>query len=85
MDIPIVATQDSHFMEHEEANLHAKICKLSAGDLEFGTTETYFKSYEEMQERFKGLDDVLDISNEIADKCNCEWRFGNTIWPVYDL
>jgi DNA polymerase-3 subunit alpha len=84
-NIPIVGTQDSHFIEHDEAELHSKICKITAGDLEFGTTEMYFKSYEEMAIRFSYCKEALDITNEIADKCNCNWNFGKTIWPIYRL
>jgi DNA polymerase-3 subunit alpha len=86
LDIPIVATQDSHFMEHEEAPLHQKICKLAAGDLEFGTTETYFKSYNEMSQRFNSSEmHALGRTVEVGRKCDVNWQYGKTIWPVYQL
>lgn len=82
----IVATQDSHFIEEKDADLHAKICKLAAGDLEFESTETYFKSYDEMCKRFDSSHRyALDTTNEIADKCQVNWNFGETIWPVFEL
>jgi DNA polymerase-3 subunit alpha len=84
--IPIVATQDSHYPEREDWEMHNAICKLAAGDLEFGTDQLYFKSREEMEEMFE-LDEhhALDITQEIADKCNCNWQHDQTIWPVFDL
>lgn len=81
-----VITQDSHFIEESDADLHAKICKLAAGDLEFESTETYFKSEEEIKKRFNEQHwYMLDTTNEIADKCQVEWNFGETIWPIFDL
>jgi DNA polymerase-3 subunit alpha len=81
-----VATQDSHFINKEDADLHAKICKLAAGDLEFESKELYFKTYDEMCERIEPQHrHALDMTKEIADKCNVNWNFGDTIWPVYEL
>jgi len=86
LDVPIVATQDSHFIEHDSAILHQKICKLAAGDLEFGTTEMYFKSEEEMQERFsKNEWHAIERTTEVADKCNVNWQHNRTIWPILEL
>jgi DNA polymerase-3 subunit alpha len=86
MGIPIVATQDSHFINAEDAELQNKICKLAAGDLEFETKETYFKTYEEMCQRFEPSEHhAIHRTLEVAEKCNCEWEFGKTIWPVYEL
>jgi len=85
MSIPAIATQDSHFIEHDEYLLHQKVCRLTASDLEFSTTETYFKSYDEMLVRFGQTPELLHRTAEVAEKCNVEWDYGRTIWPVYPL
>jgi len=85
-DIPVVATQDSHFIKEESAPLHQKICKLSAGDLEFGTTEMHFKSRDEMRKRFKKEEwHAIERTVEVAEKCNVDWQHGEYIWPAYNL
>lgn len=84
--IPIVATQDSHFIEQDKATLHQKICRLAAGDLEFGTTEMHFKSGEEMKQRFHEDEwHAIERTSEVADKCNVDWQYGKSIWPAYEL
>jgi DNA polymerase-3 subunit alpha len=86
IDIPPVATQDSHFIKLEEAELHKKVCKLAAGDLEFETDENYFKSYDEFVQRFEPSEHhAIERTNEVAGKCNVDWQFGQTIWPVFEL
>ncbi len=85
-NIPIVGTQDSHYQGQEDAEMHGAICKLAAGDLEFGSDQIYFKSREEMEKMFEPEEHhALDITQEIADKCNCEWVHDQTIWPIFDL
>lgn len=84
-NIPIVATQDSHYQDPEDAELHNHICKLAAGDLEFDSDQNWFKSRAEMEKMFVGQEDYLDQTLEIANKINVEWDYSRTIWPVYPL
>lgn len=83
--LPIVATQDSHYQEKEDADLHANIVSLSMGDMRFETDQVWFKTREEMEKMFPDNFAPLDITNDIADKCNVNWDYSKTIWPVYDL
>lgn len=86
LDCPIVATQDSHYQEKEDAEMHSAICKLAAGDLQFDSEESYFKSEEQMKEMFTEDEwHAITRTQEVADKCNCNWEFGATIWPDYKL
>jgi DNA polymerase-3 subunit alpha len=86
LDIPIVATQDSHYPKKEDAELHNNICKLAAGDLSFDSDHSWFKSEEEMREMFNPEEQyAIDNTILVADKCKCNWEYGKTIWPVYDL
>jgi DNA polymerase-3 subunit alpha len=84
--IPVVATQDSHYPNKEDSELHNHICKLSAGDLQFDSDQSYFKSRAEMEKMFTKEEHVfLDNTLIVADRCNCEWDYSRTIWPVYNL
>lgn len=84
--VPIVATQDSHYLNREDADMHRAICKLAAGDLEFEGDDSFFKSEEEMLEMFdEDEHHAVHRTQEVADKCNCTWTYDRTIWPVYEL
>jgi len=88
LTIPIVATQDSHYPKREDAVLHNNICKLAAGDLSFDSDHSWFKSKDEMREMFdaeNGEWEAIDNTSIVADKCQCDWKHDQTIWPVYDL
>ncbi|MCK4260327.1 MAG: PHP domain-containing protein [Halanaerobiales bacterium] len=82
-----VATNDVHYVNKEDFKLRENIVKLTTA-MESDTNESYFKSYEEMVEKFKeyprGLE-TLENTIQVAKKCNVEWNYGKTIWPVYDL
>jgi DNA polymerase-3 subunit alpha len=86
LSIPTVITQDSHYLNKEDSELHKYVTKIAAGDLEFATDQLWFKTREEMEEMFdKEHHHALDRTLEVADKCNCDWPTGRTIWPVYPL
>lgn len=86
-NIQIIATQDSHYTERADAELHRHICKLATGGgIEFEGDDSFFKSYDELASMFnKDELHALENTNEVADKCQAVWEFGKTIWPVYDL
>jgi DNA polymerase-3 subunit alpha len=85
LDIPIVATQDAHYVDKEDAELHRHVTRLAAGRLEFETDQLYFKSGNEMQQMFeKDEQHALANTLEVAKKCTTDWEYGKTIWPVYD-
>lgn len=81
-----VATQDAHYQEQEDSVMHSAICKLAAGDLQFDSDQSFYKSEDEMKEMFNSDEwHAILRTQEVADKCNCDWEFGETIWPIYDL
>lgn len=84
--IPIVATQDSHYISRKDAKFHGYLCKLAAGDLSFDCDQSWFKSEDEVKRMFESNEwHAIERTKEVADKCNCDWQFGKTIWPVYNL
>ncbi len=84
--IPIVATQDSHYLDQKDSDLHKYLVKLTAADLEFGTDQLYFKDYKEMLTMFNREEHhAIDRTVEVAHKCVTNWRIGQTIWPIYEL
>ena len=92
LDIPIVATNDAHYLKKEDAYNHEVLLCIQTGKkmsdddrMRFETDELYVKSPEEMSEYFANFPDAIENTVKIAEKCNVEFEFGNTILPNYDV
>lgn len=92
LDIPIVATNDAHYLKREDAYNHEVLLCIQTGKrmsdedrMRFDTEELYVKSPEEMSEYFKAFPDAIENTVKIAEKCNVEFEFGHTILPNYDV
>ena len=92
LDIPIVATNDAHYLKKEDAYNHEVLLCIQTGKrmsdvdrMRFDTDELYIKSPEEMSEYFKAFPDAIENTVKIAEKCNVEFEFGHTILPNYDV
>ena len=92
LDIPIVATNDAHYLKRENAYNHEVLLCIQTGKrmsdedrMRFDTEELYVKSPEEMSEYFKAFPDAIENTVKIAEKCNVEFEFGHTILPNYDV
>ena len=73
--IPLVATNDSHYLNHEDADLHdtllcigTKRFKSEPKRMRFSTDQFYAKTPEEMAAVFKDHPEVLERTLEIAAK-----------------
>ena len=91
-NIPIVGTNDAHYLKKEDAYNHEVLLCIQTGKrmtdvdrMRFETDELYVKSPEEMKEYFKNLPDAIENTVKIAEKCNVEFEFGHTILPNYDV
>ncbi len=92
LDIPLVATNDAHYLKREDAYNHEILLCIQTGKrmsdedrMRFDTDELYVKSPEEMSEYFAAFPDAIENTVKIADKCNVEFEFGHTILPNYDV
>ncbi len=90
-DIPLAATNDSHYLSPEDSKMqHILICiqtnKTVNDDdtLEFPTNEFYVKSTQEMYERFAAWPEACENTNKIADMCNFDFEFGVTKLPYFE-
>jgi len=89
--IPLVATNDAHYMKREDATAQdILMCiqtQASVSDtdrMRFANDEFYVKSEAEMLELFPDIPDAVTRSQEIADRCNVEFTFGDYHLPKYD-
>ena len=92
LDIPLVATNDAHYLKKEDAYNHEVLLCIQTGKrmsdedrMNFETDELYVKSPEEMSEYFSSFPDAIENTVKIAEKCNVEFEFGHTILPNYDV
>ena len=92
LDIPLVATNDAHYLKREDAYNHEVLLCIQTGKrmsdedrMKFDTDELYVKSPEEMSEYFKAFPDAIENTVKIAEQCNVEFEFGHTILPNYDV
>ena len=88
--IPLVATNDAHYLEKEDSRMqHILICiqtnKTVNDDdvLEFGTDEFYVKSTDEMYELFSAWPETCENTNRIAEMCSFDFEFGVTKLPYF--
>lgn len=90
LSIPIVATNDVHYLTQNDAAAHdALLCiqtqtVLSNPDrLRFSTDEFFFKDYQQMQKAFQDVPQALSNTLAIAEKCNVTLDFKKTYLPKY--
>ncbi len=93
--INLVATNDCHYLTKEDAGAQEVLLCVQTGKnfndeqrMRLTTTEFYFKSAEEMRERFHYAPEACDNTLKIADKCNVEFHWkdalGNQIYHLPD-
>ncbi len=88
LHIPVVATNDVHYLDSSDAKSHdALLCiqtkkKLTDPDrLRFTTQDLYLKTQEEMAKAFSSHPDALESTWEIAGRCNLEIELGTFHFP----
>ncbi len=92
MRIPLVATNDSHYLNRADAQAHDVLLCIGTGKtvqdtsrMKFMTDEFYVKSSEEMRELFADVPDACDNTLEIAKRIDIkipEKQFNIPIYPV---
>ncbi len=92
LNIPLVATNDSHYTVREHAHLQdIRICistNSTISDtkrLKMEGDSFYLKSGEEMMELFKELPDAIANTQRIAERCDVVLPFGETHLPRYPV
>src|SRR5437870_11832438 len=90
--IPIVATNDCHYLRHEDAGAHDVLLCIQTGKsvhdekrLRYETDQVYFKSADEMFERFAEFPDAVRATRAIAERCTLALSFGTPLLPEFPL
>ena len=89
--VPIVATNDVHYIEKTDSFMHKVLLCVQTGSkigeqnaLEFKTEEFYLKTEQEMLSAFPDLTEAVFNTQKIADRCNVEFEFGKIKLPFFD-
>ena len=88
--IPMVATNDAHYITKEDAKMQSILLCIQTGKtindvdrMEFQTDEFYLKSTDEMYDLFSMVPEACENTNKIAEQCNFEFTFGETKLPYF--
>ena len=90
LGIPLVATNDIHYMNMDDATAHDALLCINTGKhlsdiqrLKFGSNEFYFKNPQEMCTIFQNLPEAIENTVKIADRCSVEMTFGKLHLPKF--
>lgn len=90
LDIKVIATNDTHYPEKENASSHEAFMCVSMNvtvdnpnRLRHSVQEFYLKSPEQMAKIFADVPEILENTQELANKCNLELELGNPTPPNF--
>ncbi|MFV0452670.1 MAG: DNA polymerase III subunit alpha [Propioniciclava sp.] len=93
LDLPLVATNDSHYVHASDATAHDTLLCVSSGSnkdtpgrFQFNGDGYYLKSAGEMRQLFSGLPEACDNTLVIAERCAVEFTEGTgTYMPQFPV
>ena len=90
--IPVVATNNCHYLDREDKRAHEILLCLQTGKtmedphrMKYHSDEYYFKSAEEMTELFQQVPEAIENTIKIAERCNLEMDLGIDNLPEYPV
>ncbi len=90
LEIPLVAANDSHYVNKDDAFSHDVLMCIQMGKtikdenrLEFPNSEFYIKSSQEMYDIFKDIPSAIENTIKIKDRCNVEFNFDENHLPSF--
>ena len=92
LSIPMVATNDCHYLNQEDGRAHDVLLCIQTGRtvndpnrFKFRTEDLYFKSDRKMISDFAGYPGAIENTVAIADRCHVEFDFHTFHFPKFDL
>lgn len=87
---PLVATQDSHYLNSEDKEVHDILLAIQTGKSvndpkKFTLTDDFsFMSGEEMEKNFADLPEAIENTAKIAQMCDFKMELGKILLPKFD-
>jgi len=92
LDIPLVATNDVHYINREDASAHDLLLCIGTNSsiyddkrIKMAGDFYYLKSPQEMAELYQDIPQALENTERIADMCQLKLEFGRLHLPEVDL
>jgi len=92
LDIPLVATNDVHYINREDASTHDLLLCIGTNSSIYDEKRMkmpgdffYLKNQQEMAELFKDIPQALENTERIAEMCHLELEFGRLYLPEIEL
>ena len=92
LSIPLVATNNCHYLEKKDFRAHEILLCLQTGKtindpyrMQYPSDEYYFKSPQEMIEIFKDVPEAIENTLKIAERCNLNMDFDKLNFPDYPI
>jgi DNA polymerase III subunit alpha len=90
--IPLVATNDSHYLRKEDARAHEILLCIQTGKtfndpnrMRWNAPDFYLKTRDEMMELFGEIEDAVDRTWEIAERCHVTLEKVKDPFPKFDV
>jgi len=90
--LKLVVTNDSHYLRREDARAHEILLCIQTGKMmndpnrmRWNTPDFYLKTRDEMMELFGELEDAVDRTWEIAQRCNVTLEKVKEPFPKFDV
>ncbi|MGA2155746.1 MAG: DNA polymerase III subunit alpha, partial [Bryobacteraceae bacterium] len=90
--LALVVTNDSHYLRRDDARAHEILLCIQTGKMmndpnrmRWNTPDFYLKSRDEMMELFGELEDAVDRTWEIAQRCNVTLEKVSEPFPKFDV
>ena len=92
LHIPLVATNDVHYIRKEDYTAHDILLCIQTGKtveeedrMRYPSDEFYLKSPEEMCSMFSNVPEALENTVKIAEECNFDYEFHESKLPKFPL
>lgn len=91
LDVPLVATNDSHYLRPEDAEAQDILMLINTGAkpddperLTMKDNDFSLKTPEQMSESFKDVPESIKNTQKIKDLCNFDFKLGKTKLPYFE-
>ncbi len=92
LNLPVVATNDCHYLKHDQALAQDVLVCISTGKalsdekrMKMTVESFYLRSPEEMAELFADIPEAISNTMVIAERCNFKMQFGKYHFPKFEV